>query len=142
MAKIWKIPIFFHFLPVNLPIAFCFCSNLVQWTSPWVEHILQVSSSYIQGFLSNHVFQNLKSEIFLWKTVQKCQKRLKTPKTKLVFSLFAISRLLKNFWIVLEILIFLIYIYIYINKEISLLENFLSIRKYNVFPLKSSWQLK
>ena len=82
---------FFHFLPVNLPIAFCFCSNLVQWTSPWVEHILQVSSSYIQGFLSNHVFQNLKSEIFLWKTVQKCQKRLKTPKTKLVFSLFAIS---------------------------------------------------
>ena len=60
-----KFQFFFHFLPVNLLIAFCFCSNLVQWTSPWVEHILQVSSSYIQGFLSNHVFQNLKSEIFL-----------------------------------------------------------------------------
>ena len=47
MAKIWKIHIFCPFLPVNHPIAFCFGSNLVQWTSPWVEHILKASSSYI-----------------------------------------------------------------------------------------------
>ena len=44
IAKINIIPFFCHFWPVNHLIAFCFCSNLVQWISPWVEHILQVSS--------------------------------------------------------------------------------------------------
>ena len=51
-----KFNFFCHFWPVNHLIAFCFCSNLIQWISPWVEHILQVSSSYIKRFLTNRVF--------------------------------------------------------------------------------------
>ena len=87
-----KFKFFCHFWPVNHLIAFCFCSNLIQWISPWVEHILQVSSSYIKGFLTNRVFSKFEIWHFPIKNGQKPKITVKTPKTKVIFSLFAISR--------------------------------------------------
>ena len=69
-----KIHIFCHFLPVNRPIAFCFGSNMVWYISPWVEQVLKVSSSYIQGIPRNRVFSKSEMGHFF------LQKRSKTHK--------------------------------------------------------------